>query len=71
MVTCNKCFVGICVICLIRILENNHGQIPCAFCRNVVGHKLPWEALQLISQSIRFQAMHPPEAIFEGIHVSN
>ncbi len=37
MLTCSKCFVDVCVICTTTILENNQGEIPCAFCRNVVG----------------------------------
>ena len=61
--TCSKCFVDVCVLCITTILEKNHGQIPCAFCRNVVGQKLPPSAVQLISQGMRIQAMKPPETL--------
>ena len=71
IITCSKCFVDVCVLCITTILETNEGLIPCAFCRNVVGKKLPPMAVQAISQGMRIQAMKPPEDMLDGIHLSN
>ena len=71
IITCCKCFVDICVLCITTILEKSMGEIPCPFCRNVVGQKLPPMAVHAISQGMRIQAMKPPDDMLDGIHLSN
>ena len=71
IITCSKCFIDVCVVCITTILEKNEGEIPCPFCRNVVGQKLPPMAVHAISQGMRIQAMKPPETLLDGIHLSN
>ena len=68
MISRSKCFVAVCVTCTTNILENNEGQIVCAFCRAVVGFKMSPVMVQMMSQSLRFNSMKPPENLLDGIH---
>ncbi len=67
MISCSKCFADVCVICTTTILEKNQGQIPCPFCRTVVGYKLPPVMVEMMSQGMRLDAMRPPEAFLDGV----
>ena len=67
MISCSKCFADTCVLCTTTILEKNCGQIPCPFCRNVVGIKLPPVMVQIMCQGICLDAMRPPEAFLVGL----
>ena len=72
IITCSKCCVDVCVVCITTSLEKNQGQIPCACCRNVVGQKLPPTMVELMSQGMRLNAYNKqPEAMLDGIHLSN
>ncbi len=42
-------------------------MIPCAFCRHVVGYKLPPVMVQMMSQGVRADAMQPPEYLLDGV----
>jgi len=72
IITCSKCVVDGCVVCITTSLQNNQGQIPCPFCRHVVGQKVPLTMVDMMSQGMRLNVLKKqPEAMLDGIHLSN